>query len=248
MLNDFQKGILVYINYIVPQKRFKLSHADLQCALKFTLGKKYSLGTLRKETSKLRSAELIISKPRYRKQVPVLSVEGKLKIAPTLPYKSFGDWDKLWRIVFVQTPNSDRRDQIRFANNLLELGFKRLQKHVFISPHALLPSAHRIATYLGIRQYCLMFETSDLRGQEQIIDKVWNLDKIEKRYKKFIGTTNSYLVKRKSDYWPFVAKKLERIFIDIYSDDPHLPQELLPTSWPADKAYKVFKKITNSYK
>lgn len=247
MLNGFQKGILVYIGYIVPQRRFRLNHTDLQRALKFALHKNYSLGTLRKETSKLRSAGLITNKLRYHKPVPVLSVEGRLKIAPNLPYKSFGDWDNLWRIVFVRTPNSDRRDQIRFTDNLIKLGFKKVQKNVFISPHALLPSAHRIATYLGIRQHCLMFETHDLRSHEQVIEKVWNIDEIGKRYKNFMSIANISMKNKKNRYWPFTAKKLEQSFIDIYTDDPHLPQELLPASWPGAKAYNVFKKISRSY-
>lgn len=184
---------------------------------------------------------------RYRKPYPVLTTEGKLKISSHLPYKKYDVWDGSWRVVCTNVPEEDRKSRIRYNNKLLGIGFKKVSSSTYISPHPLLASANRVATELGINQYCLMFESKKLLHQDMIVEKIWETSEIDKQYNNFIELAKIELKKQKNPFWPFLAKDLELKFKQIYSADPHLPKNFLSKNWKGDEAYDLFKKITGSY-
>lgn len=244
---NLKRGILTYVGYCVMHEGHKLSYQKLSECLERVNGHQYSIKTLRKEVSLLKKAGLIATKPRYRKPVPILSLNGKLEISTILSYKKFGPWDKKWRIVICNIPDSDKKFRQKFQSELINLGFEKLGRNVYISPHRFLGPARRIAYKNAVDMNCIFIEAEKIENQALAIEKIWKTDEINDSYQRFIKSAKTETNKKKSLYWPFYAKALESEFAAIYNRDPHLPDELLPENWQAEKAYKVFKEVARSY-
>ena len=60
-------------------------------------------------------------------------------------------------------------------------------------------------------------------------------------------TKSRYASFEKKLFWPIQAKNLEKEFVTLYSDDPQLPEEFLPSSFKGKEAYGIFKALANSY-
>ena len=52
-----------------------------------------------------------------------------------LKLKNPGRWDGLWRIIIFDIPEKYKRARDAFAVKLLDLGFKAIQRSVFVYPH-----------------------------------------------------------------------------------------------------------------
>jgi len=240
--------LLTYIGYCLPRAKFCYSYQNLNQALNKTSRQKYQISTLHKEFSNLKKTGFIEFKTRYRKPIPVLSQEGKLVIKTKLSFKRFDDWDRKWRVVLFDIPESTRTERLLLRTELGRLGFGALQKSAYFSPFPLLGVLSRFATNLGIRQYLSLMEVEKLEDEKKMVEKAWNLKNINEGYKKFLKKSHLLLQTQGSQlFWPLLAKELESEFAQIYDDDPHLPAKLLPKSWAGLEAYQVFKEISNSY-
>lgn len=246
--NNLYRIILTYVEYILPKRRYKLSYEELSDLTKSFLGKRYTIPTLRKELSILRHTGLIASRMRYRKKVDVLSVDGKMFIAPALPKMKNEPWDGKWRVIVCNIPAGDKYSRKMLAEKLSRLGFKKIFRATYLSPHKHTGVLHRYATELGIRQYVLLFEAETLGMEAHAAQRAWKLDAINGQYRRFIASAKKSLKKTNDKYWPLTAKRIEQKFIAVYSQDPNFPDELLPSGWLAPRAHDYFKKIINSYK
>jgi len=228
----------------MPLVKYHLSYTQLAAIFEEVYRFQYSISTLRKQFSLLRRDNLITTTTRYRKKVPVLTHAGALKISPLLPYRTFGNWDGRWRIVVFHTPEKERKYRLLLQEKMREMGWKAIRSGVFISPHPTLTPIKRLATDFGVLQHLTMMEVEKLEQEKQSIANIWQLDDINKQYRRFIKLASR---SRHKAFWPLHAKELEKQFSHIYGLDPHLPSELLPTDWLGKKAYQVFREITRSY-
>lgn len=244
---NLSQNILIYIGYCLAKDGHKLSYQKLSNCLNCVCNRRYSIGTLRKEISLLKKSGLITTKLRYHKPVPVISLDGKLAISTTLAYKKYGPWDQRWRVVIFSVPEKEKGYRIAFQNEIERLGFKKFGRNVYINPHALLISAKRIAVNYALDPYCTFIEAVKIENQSYAVEKIWHLDEINLKYKKFIDIAKAALKKSTQQNWPFMAKQLEGEFASIYSADPHLPEELLPKNWLGHDAYKIFKEVSRTY-
>lgn len=235
---------MIYIGFVLPVKGFEFAYETIQQLLKANDKKHYHLSTLRKEYSNLKREGLIETKTRYRKSVPILTQKGKLTIKTRLPFKTYGIWDGKWRMVIFDIPETERKYRWALRDKLTQLGFGKIQKSAYISPYPLLGSINRFSSELGIRQYLRFIEISKIDDEKKLVEKTWDLEKINDNYRNFI---NKVLQIKKDICWPFLAKKLEQEFVSIYETDPHLPEKFLPVNWIGKGAYKTFKEISNSY-
>lgn len=246
---NLQEKLLIFIGYCLPRIKYKFSYQKIQRIFQKFYQKEYSLNTLRKELSILKKQGLIEKSQRYRKPIPQITRSGRLKITPYLPHKKYGDWDKLWRLVIFKIPENERKYRTQLRQKLFELGFKKIQKGVYISPHPFFPTINRLSNELGIRQYLQLIEAEKIDRPKQAIQKIWDLYQINQEYQNFIKETQKTLrqAQGKQKFWPLSAKKLEQQFFQIYQEDPHLPEEFLPKNWQAGRAYQIYKKIATSY-
>lgn len=241
MKNNLRHELLCYIGLITKQeKRFNYNNCLKTIGIIF--GKKYELTTLRKEFSLAKSARFLEFKTHYRKPYPVLSQKGRLLIKTRLSYKNYGPHDGNWRLVHLEFADS-QKDKSFVLEKILELGFAKLGRNLFISPYPLLNSVENLAKNYGFKNKVKLLEVDKLWDEEAEIKKAWDLENINHQYKKWL-----FRAKIKTDpHWPLVAKKLEMDFSEIYALDPHLPQKFLPKNWLGEICYKKFKEIANSY-
>lgn len=239
--------ILYYLGYVLPKAGGRFSYEKMLEFLNGYYSEPCSIRTLRKEFSILKSKGFFDYKTYYNRKVPVLSSDGKLAISPALAYRKYGPWDGKWRVVVFSVSEHDRKCKNMFVARLDDLKFKKIFKGVYIGPHPVLSVVSRYANELGLRQKCVLFETEKIDQETKTIQKIWNVDEINKKYDQFIKFAND-----KIDYgienWPLVAKEIEKVFIELYNEDAHLPTEFLPKDWVGDEAYQLFKEVSNSYR
>jgi len=236
--------ILIFIGFCLPEIGYKFSYSQMLKIFADFYGINYSIKTLRKEFSNLKKAGLITAAFRYRKKIPALTRGGRLKIIPRLPHKKFDPWDSKWRMVIFSIPEPERKYRLTLQQKLSDLSFQKIQKGVYISPHPLLRTISRTATELGIRQNLTLIEADKIDRERVAIQKIWNLSEINQQYRNFIHQAQKLKPKK---FWPLSAKQLEQKFSQIYQQDPHLPADLLPKDWQANRAYRIYKKIATSY-
>jgi phenylacetic acid degradation operon negative regulatory protein len=239
-MNSLRQNLLAYIGYCLVGK-FSYD----QVSLAFTkLGIAHEPTTLRKEFSLLKKEGLITFRLRYRKPHPVLTTKGKLEIKTRLAFKKFGLWDKKWRVILFDLPQNERKYRLLLVDELRRIGAAPLSRGAYISPYPILGVIEKRANYWGIRQN-LQLITAEKIDNEKSVAKHWPLEQVNCQYLEFIKTTER--IQRHSKLWPLQAKRLEQQFAEIFTQDPHLPAELLPTDWQGKLAYEKFKEISNSY-
>lgn len=239
---NLRQNLLTYISFCLPYKHFSY---DI-CLSDFIVSNiKCNITTLRKEFSNLKREGFIEFKYYYRKPYPVLTQRGKLEIKTRLPFKEY-DHDGVWKVVIFDIPDNEKMARLKFQKHLVELGFGKLSRGVYISPHPLFTAVKRLARKLGIENNITLIKTSFIENEKHKIASAWNLKEINAEYEKFIQIAKQESLKR-MPFWPLSAKQLEKVFAELYSKDPHLPKEILPASWHGKEAYGVFKAISNSY-
>lgn len=238
-----RQNLLTYIAYCLQSREFSYEKtlADFENA-----GIETTIKSLRKEFSLAKKEGLIEFKTHYRNPYPILSSEGKLEIKTRLPHKRYSDFEGSWKIVIFDLPESRRNDRLTLQRTLENMGFGRLTRACYISPHGSFSPIKRVARNLGIEENISYFKTREIDDEKRVIFRAWDLEKINEAYRKFISDAR-YATFAKKPLWPLKAKRLEQIFIQIYELDPQLPQEFLLPDWKGEEAYLIFKALANSY-
>ena len=237
-------NILLFVGHCLPEIGRKFSYEKMSDAFEKVYTKKYSIKTLRKEFSCLKKQGLIKMGRRYRKPFPLLTRQGKIKITTHLSFKKYEHWDEKWRVVIFHIPEIDKKYRAELRSKLLNLGFRKIQNGVYISPHPLLQTINRVAEELAIRQNMILLESGNIEKEKLAAQKIWPLYEINQEYQNFIKKTHKT---KRGDFWPLRAKILEQEFANIYQKDPHLPERLLSADWKGQRAYKIFMEIVRSY-
>jgi len=241
--------LLIYVGYILPRQKHDLHHAELQKLLKKVTGKKYSVGTLRKELSLATHCKFVEPQLKYQRRTYALTDRGRMAIAIALPKHKTEPWDGKWRIVALAVPSKDRASTIKITKLLQAIGFRKLLKNIYISPNQSAALIERAATELGIRQHILISKSTSIERQNIALQRGWDVRTIKQEYETFIKSAKRQMRHHcHKPEWPIIAKRIEYQFTPIYMRDPNLPAELLPHPWPAQEAIKVLKEIARSLK
>ncbi|MEK7610883.1 MAG: hypothetical protein AAB486_00735 [Patescibacteria group bacterium] len=94
-------------------------------------------GSIKSTISYLLAEKLLRASGSYRKRSFQLTEEGLNTLFskfPTLKYRKF-NWDGRWRVVIYDIREQDHRLRDRLRTRLKSLGFKFMQKSVWISPY-----------------------------------------------------------------------------------------------------------------
>lgn len=127
-------------------------------------------------------------------------------------------WDKRWRVVIYDIPESDRLKRDLLRRWLKRLGFGQWQISVWVSPHPVSDKINRIFEKTNLSNYCSVFVAQKIAGtiDLQFAEKAWNLTKLNNRYQTALDSFNPH---KRSDY------------LEMLMTDPMLPKELLPQNW-----------------
>lgn len=197
-----------------------------------TVSKLLSVGEIEKIEKK--------GKPFY-----ILTSRGSEKLKESIPIFNLANqkWDGRWRIVIFDIKEKKKflRDGLR--NKLLSLGFGMWQRSVYITPHAI---GQEINQYLQSRRLfpscaCLVARRSDLGDDKALAKKVWHLNEFDEKYNGFINDCQ-WLAKKamREGIGEKEIGNLWQEYKDLLLRDPHLPHELLPADWLAEKAREEF--------
>ncbi len=243
MINlNLRTNLLTYIAYCLSGKSFSYEkcRADLE-----SVGIKTTIPSLRKEFSICKKEGLIDFRTYYRRKYPVLTAKGRLEIKTRLPFKHRGEFDS-WKIVFFDLPENLRPKRLILQKELQNLGFGKIARGVYITPHPLFSTVKRTIKRLGVEDFVTLIKTDSIENEKAKIYRAWNLKDLNNKYEDFIQKAKVASFERK-DFWPLYAKRLEKEFAALYDQDPHLPGEFLPANWKGVEAYNIFKAISNSY-
>lgn len=101
----------------------------------------------------------------------VLTKEGKKKALEykldELKIKKPDKWDKKWRVVIFDIPEKKKKAREALRSKLKELGFKELQKSVFIHPYPCEDEIDFINEVFEIRYYVRLLLVKSFTNEEQ---------------------------------------------------------------------------------
>lgn len=178
-----------------------------------------------------------------------LTSQGSQKIHEDIPvFKLFQKkWDKKWRIIIfdVQEVNHTRRDILR--EKLLQLGFGRWQKSVYITPFSV---KKEIDEYLKNNGFfpsavCLEANQDSLKDDKVLAEEVWHLSNLDEKYANFIDDCATLMETPKTKIEEL--RELWLQYVELILNDPYLPNELLPGNWLRDKAKRVITRLVKKF-
>ena len=157
------------------------------------------------------------------------------------------NWDKKWRLVMFDIPESQRsvRDRLRRILNNLGLGI--LQASVWISTEDIKDKIDSITEKLELGSKIKYFEVSASPSLNlQVVEKAWNIPEISEKLDKFTKEAE-YALKGmgKGNGDKFSAKKLIFEYALIAKQDPKLPVEFFEQNGIRKHAYETYLRLRN---
>jgi len=158
-------------------------------------------------------------------------------------YKTPQEWDGKWRISFSKDKD--------FHKILKQFGFKEFIKNVYLCPYLNFPLLRDriLAKRISEETTVIQVEKFVLGDQKEIIDRLWNLKRFSKGYKKVIKRAKS-LLKRFTNKKNLTHKQkkpfflISDFFLSLLENDPGLPEDIVLYSSDRKQASQVFKKLS----
>lgn len=102
----------------------------------------------------------------------VISEKGKRKVLEfdidNIKIKKPVRWDKKWRMVMFDIPENKRAARNVLREKLKNIGFKEIQKSVFVYPYPCLDEISFIVEYFELRRYVRYGEISSLTNEADL--------------------------------------------------------------------------------
>ncbi len=145
-------------------------------------------------------------------------------------------WDKKWRVVIYDVAEVSRTVRENLRRKLKELGFGMIQESVWVSPHDFLEDLYEYLETKKLTKMIYVFETTRLVGGEinELANKIWKLEELNEKYKKLL---------EKISHTTYDGRNIKCAYLQLLLIDPHLPKELLPKDWAAEKVRDLLKKL-----
>lgn len=160
-------------------------------------------------------------------------------------------WDGFWRILTYSMPEEKRdlRNQIR--NELSWTGFGMITNSTWVSPNPLEKQIMEMIETYQLKDYVMLFTSSSILSHDNqyIIDRGWDLQKIENDYITFISTIKPQYELLKERVWNNTLTNMEAFvqrtnlvhsYRKFLFNDPGFPQDLLPPNWKGNEARDLF--------
>ncbi len=153
-------------------------------------------------------------------------------------------WDGYWRIVIFDISEKNKAKRNILRNKLVELGFGKWQRSIYISPFNIEEDMYEFLNNQGLfgSAYILTSKHKLLGDAKVLAQKIWPLDKISHQYDQVISQIEKISTLPKGKLNSHI-KKTKQEYVDVLHQDPCLPKQLLPKHWPANQANKLFKSL-----
>ncbi len=140
-------------------------------------------------------------------------------------------WDEKWRLVSYDISQENRQKRRNVRNKLTELGFKQLQRSVWVSPLAVEGYLSAFTKDNAPNQFCLMIGELFGDNSNKIVNKLWPVNKWQKNGRELL----TELRKKNGD-----TQENRKMFWDLMLIHPKVPKDLLPFYWPLEDLAKQF--------
>lgn len=119
----------------------------------------------------LKSRKLIEIQGEYQKEVFKLTKLGYFRVRKLM--KSFGivkpkKWDRKWRIVVFDVPETKKEERDIFRRQLKSLGFAHVQKSLFVHPYECKDQIYYLAGNLFIKPSVRYIVAEDITGEKDL--------------------------------------------------------------------------------
>lgn len=161
-----------------------------------------------------------IGRKRVKRYFPLLKLQGQ-------------KWDGLWRVVIFDIKEKEKAVRNRLRNKLKSLGFGQWQKSVYLSPFNV---AYDLTQYLAktglTDQVCVLVAKHLFSGEvNKLVSKIWPLILINNQYRKLIEDWQQAKQQYQKEKLKRAARDCYSQYLEIITQDPFLPTELLPADW-----------------
>jgi phenylacetic acid degradation operon negative regulatory protein len=151
------------------------------------------------------------------------------------------EWDGRWLLVVLRVPEQRREVRHQVRTRLAWAGFGSLGGGLWISPHTARESELRDIDGEGSAAELLSFraELGALGDPEKLIAEAWDLAAVADAYHDFIASFGRLRPKT-----PEAVFRAQTLLVHAWRKfpflDPDLPESVLPSQWPRDRAHDTF--------
>jgi phenylacetic acid degradation operon negative regulatory protein len=120
----------------------------------------------------------IISKPKPALRNYKFTKKGRiwLKASSARHFKlNYGVWDKKWRVIVFDIPQSMHKERNYLRRKLQHLGCYMLQKSIFVFPYSCSEELGYLCSNIGIGDYVDVLIADSIGSNEREIKKYFNL-------------------------------------------------------------------------
>ena len=166
-----------------------------------------------------------------------LTSKGKKKLTRDFPFLAFQKkrWDGFFTQASYDIQETNKKTRNLWREKLKELNFGQLQKSVYISPLNLTDDLWEFVQERRLESKVFISRVKFIGiNPKDIAYKVWLLENLEKAYEKLL---------EKWKEKKLASQEFLSSYFNLLFNDPHLPQELLPKTWPGFAIQKIARKI-----
>ncbi len=145
-------------------------------------------------------------------------------------------WNKKWQMIIYDIPEEKKMIRKNLRNLLEDLGFKCLQRSVWLSPFTSRWIVNKITNIIDDPKHIFTFKAEFSRKDSNyIVDDLWPVDDWKYKVRNFLNE-----VREKDKLTHGDQEK----FWDLVAEHPKVPLDLLPRNWPLKKLAKTFIKFS----
>lgn len=193
----------------------------------------------------------VVKKTKRTETTYAISIHGVNELNKTLDVIKADqriEWDKQWRLVIFDIPETKRKLRDSFRSFLKSEGFGQLKSSVWLSPWDKKELVKRFARRQRVEDQIIQIETGEIKDSYQITlltRQSWNWSMIEKEHRQFLDVATRQLgqLKKNQDQSRFNAKKLVFQYAEILKQDPLLPSSIAPNANLSHRTYAVYLKL-----
>jgi len=151
-------------------------------------------------------------------------------------------WDKKWRVISYEIPESKREIRDRLRREMQGWGLGPWHRSFWLTPHPIIPELNKLVSGRTEEQYIQAFESDHVFGDKNLlIEKVWGKAQLDKKYREMFKKWHDIL-SHDGDKKEKLTKVVNE-FIPLLREDPGLPAELIGNTWIGFEALNIFKEI-----
>ncbi len=158
------------------------------------------------------------------------------------------EWDRRWRLVIFDVPESKRKLRDTFRVFLKSEGFGILKSSVWITPWDKKEEVKRFAKRHNLSDHLVQIETGEMTDSYQSVllaQQSWDWQDLEKAYREYLAMGEKELgyLQQTSHQQRYKAKKLVFQYAEIVKRDPLLPTDIAPNASLVRRAHDFYIRV-----